>query len=164
MLMPDSSQFHATYSQIAGQPTPTYTPAATSVSDVSVVQPQSDPTPEGMTGMGTTESILSSVALMDPPLVLVTQTAPLVTPTQTAIASESQGRHTGSLPPPQSAIETTEQTRTVSPALPVSEGPTGSPVQPQPSPESSPDDALDQFIVAHRTPVAGSSASPSSDP
>jgi hypothetical protein len=114
--------------------------------------------------MGTTKSISSSIALTDPPLVPVTQTAPLVTTTQTAIASESHGRHTGSLPPPQSATETAKQTRTISPAFLVFEGPIGSPVQPQPSPESSPDDALDQFIVARRTPVAGSSASPSSDP
>jgi hypothetical protein len=91
--------------------------------------------------MGTTKSISSSIALTDPPLVPVTQTAPLVTTTQTAIASESHGRHTGSLPPPQSATETAKQTRTISPAFLVFEGPIGSPVQPQPSPESSPDDA-----------------------
>jgi hypothetical protein len=161
MLMPDSSQFHATYSQIIGQPTLTYTPAATLVLDVSAAQPQSDPAPEGLTGTSTTESIPSSVASTDPPLVPVTQTAPLVIHTQTATASESQGRHTGSLPPPQSATETTEQTQTVSPALLVSEAPTSSLVQPQPSPESSLDDAPNQFIVAHRTPMAGSSASPS---
>jgi hypothetical protein len=77
---------------------------------VSAAQPQSDPAPEGMTGTSTTESIPSSVASTDPPLVPVTQTAPLVTPTQTATASESQGQHTGSLPPPQSTTETTEQT------------------------------------------------------
>jgi hypothetical protein len=108
--MSDLSQFHATYSQITGQPTPTYTLAATSVLDVSAAQPQSDLAPEGMIGMSTTESIPSSIASMDPPLVPVTQTALLVTPTQTATASESQGRHTGSLPPPQLATETTEQT------------------------------------------------------
>jgi hypothetical protein len=32
--MLDTSQFHATYSQIIGQPTPTYSTADTSVSDV----------------------------------------------------------------------------------------------------------------------------------
>jgi hypothetical protein len=111
MLIPNLSQFHATYSQITGRPTPTYTPAATSVSDLLAAQPQSDPAPEGMTGTSTTESIPSSVASTDPTLFPITQTAPLVTPTQTALALESQGRHTGSLPPPQSATKTTEQTR-----------------------------------------------------
>jgi hypothetical protein len=81
MLMLDSSQFHATYSQITGQPTPTYTLAATSVLDVLAAQTQLDPAPEGMTGTGTTESIPSFVALTDPPLVPVIQIVPLVTPT-----------------------------------------------------------------------------------
>jgi hypothetical protein len=45
--------------------------------------------PEGVTGMGSTESIPSFVASTDPPLVPVTQTKPLVTTTQTAIALES---------------------------------------------------------------------------
>jgi hypothetical protein len=164
LLLPGSSQFHASYSQITGQPTPTYTTVATSVSDVSIAQPQPALAPKGVIGTGTTESIPSSVASTNPPLVPVTQTMPLVTTTKTATASESQGQHTGPLPPPQSATETAEQTRTALPTLPVSEGPTGSTVQPQPSPKSSPDDAPDQFIVAHRTPVAGSSTPPSSDP
>jgi hypothetical protein len=91
LLLPGSSQFHASYSQITGQLTLTYTTTATSVLDVSAAQPQPDPAlaPEGVTGMGTTESIPSSVALTDPPLVPVTQTAPLVTTTQNATASES---------------------------------------------------------------------------
>jgi hypothetical protein len=83
LLLPGLSQFHASYSQITRQPTLSYTIAATSVSDVSAVQQQPDPAPapEGMIRMGTTESILSSVASTDPPLVPVTQTAPLVTTT-----------------------------------------------------------------------------------
>jgi hypothetical protein len=102
MLLPGSSQFHASYSQITGQSTLTYTTAATSVSDMSAAQPQPAPAlaPERVTGMGTTESIPSTVASTDPPLVPVTQTAPLVITTQTAIASELQGQPTGPLPPP----------------------------------------------------------------
>jgi hypothetical protein len=163
--MPDTSQFHATYSQITGQPTPTYSTVDTSVSNVSAPQPTPvlALAPEGMTGTDTTESIPSSVASIDPLLVPVTQTEPLVTTTQTPTASGSQGQPIGPLPPPQSDTTTAEHTRTASPTLPASEGPTGSAAQPQPSPESSPDDAPDQFIVAHRTPMAGSSASPSSD-
>jgi hypothetical protein len=115
-------------------------------------------------GIGTTESIPSSVALTDPLLVPVTQTEPLVTTTQIPTASGSQGHPISPLPPPQSDIKIAEQTQTASPTLPASEGPTGSVAQPQPSPKGSPDDALDQFIVAHRTPMAGSSTSPSSDP
>jgi hypothetical protein len=70
--------------------------------------------------------------------------------TQIPTASRSQGQPISSLPPPQSDTETAEQTQIASPT--------------HPAPESSPDDAPDQFIVAHRTPVAGSSASSSSDP
>jgi hypothetical protein len=164
--MPNTSQFHATYSQITGQPTPTYPTANTSVSDVSAPPPAPVPAsaPEGVTGTGTTESIPSSVASTDPLLVPVTQTEPLMTTTQIHTASGSQGQPIGPLPPPQSDTETTEQTWTASPTLLASEGPTGSATQPQPSPKSSPDDAPDQFIVAHRTPMAGSSASPSFDP
>jgi hypothetical protein len=83
LLMPDSSQFHATYSQITGQPTPTYSTADTSVSDVSAPQPApvTASAPEGVTGTGTTESIPSSVASTDPLLAPVTQTEPLVTTT-----------------------------------------------------------------------------------
>jgi hypothetical protein len=77
---------------------------------VLAVQPQPDLAlaSEDVTGTGTTESIPSSVASTDPPLVPVTQTAPLVTTTQTATALESQGQHTGPLPPSQSATETAE--------------------------------------------------------
>jgi hypothetical protein len=91
LLLPGSSQFHASYSQITGQPTPTYTTEDTSISDMLAAQPQPTPAlaPEGVTGTGSTESILSSVASTDPPLVPVTQTKPLVTTTQIAIASES---------------------------------------------------------------------------
>jgi hypothetical protein len=72
--MPDSSQFHATYSQITGQPTPTYSTTDTLVSDVSALQPALVPAlaPEGVTGTGTTESIPSSVASTDPLLAPVT--------------------------------------------------------------------------------------------
>jgi hypothetical protein len=72
--MPDTSQFHATYSQITGQPTPTYSIADTSVSDVSAPQPAPvlALAPEGVTGIGTTESIPSSVASTDPLLVPIT--------------------------------------------------------------------------------------------
>jgi hypothetical protein len=150
--MIDTSQFHATYSQITEQPTPTYSTTDTSVSDVSAPQPAPvlALAPKGVTGTCTTESIPSSVASMDPLLVPVTQTEPLVTTTQIPIASGSHGQPIGPLPPPQSDTETAEQTRTASPTLLASEGPTGSAAQPQPSPESSPYDALDQFIVAHR--------------
>jgi hypothetical protein len=74
MLLPGSSQFHASYSQITGQPTPSYSIAATSVSDVSAAQPQLALAlaPKGVTGMGTTESIPSFVASTDPPLVPIT--------------------------------------------------------------------------------------------
>jgi hypothetical protein len=163
--MPDTSQFHATYSQITEQPTPTYSTADTSVSDVSAPQPALVPAsaPEGVTGTSTTESILSSVASTDPLLVPVTQTKPLVTTTQIPTALGSLGQPISPLPPPQSDTATAEQTQTASPTLPASEGPIGSAAQPQPSPESSPDDAPDQFIVAHCTPVVGSSTSPSSD-
>jgi hypothetical protein len=58
---------------------------------------------------------------------------------------------------------TAEQTQSTSPTLLASEGPTGFTAQPQPSPKSSLDDALDHFIVAHRTPMAGLSASLSFD-
>jgi hypothetical protein len=73
-----------------GQPTSSYTIAATSVSDVSAAQLQPDPAlaSESVIGTDTTESIPSSIASTDPPLVPVTQTAPLVTTTQTATASE----------------------------------------------------------------------------
>jgi hypothetical protein len=87
-----------------------------------------------------------------------------VTTTQIPTTSGSQGQPIGPLPPPQSDTEIAKQTRTASPTLPAYKGPIGSAAQPQPSPESSPDDALDQFIVSHRTLVVGSSASPSSDP
>jgi hypothetical protein len=116
-----------------------------------------------VTGTDTTESIPSSVASTDPLLVPVTQNKALVTTTQTPTTLGSQGQPIGPLPPPQSDTAIAEQTRTASPTLPASEGPTGFVDQPQPSPESSLDDALDQFIIAHRTPMAGSSASPSSD-
>jgi hypothetical protein len=74
LLVPDTSQFHATYSHITGQPTPTYSTADTSVSDVSAPQPAPVPasTPEGVTGTGTTESMSSSVASTDPLLVPIT--------------------------------------------------------------------------------------------
>jgi hypothetical protein len=135
------------------------------VSDVSAPQPALVlvSAPEGVTGTDTTESIPSSVASMDPLLVRVTQTEPLVTSTQIPTALGSQGQPIGPLPPPQSNTATVQQTRTASPTLPASEGLTGSAAQPQPSPESSPDGAPDQFIVAHRTPMADSSASPSSN-
>jgi hypothetical protein len=89
--MLDTSQFHATYSQITGQPTPTYSTADTSTSDVSAPQPAPVPAsaPEGVTGTGTTKSIPSSVASTDPLLVPVTQTEPLVTSTQIPTASGS---------------------------------------------------------------------------
>jgi hypothetical protein len=91
--MPNTSQFHATYSQITGQPTPTYSTADTLVSDVSAPQPAPVPAsaPEGVIGTDTTESIPSSIASTDPLLVLVTQTEPLVTTTQIPTASGSQG-------------------------------------------------------------------------
>jgi hypothetical protein len=100
--MPDTSQFHATYSQITGQPTPTYSTADTSVSDVSAQQPAPVPSlaPEGVTETSTTESIPSSIASMDPLLVPITQTEPLVTTTQTPTALGSQGQPIGPLPPP----------------------------------------------------------------
>jgi hypothetical protein len=166
LLLLGSSQFHASYSQIIGQPTPTYTTKATSISDVLAAQPQPAPTlaPEGVIGTGSTESIPSSVASTDPPLVPVTHTKSLVTTTQTATASESQGQPIGPLPPPQPAIETAEQTRTTLPTGSPSEGPTGSTAQPQPSLATSPDDDAAQFVVSHRTPVASSSTPPSSDP
>jgi hypothetical protein len=102
--MPDTSQLHATYNQITGQPTLTYSIADTSVSDVSAPQPAPVPAsaPEGVTGTATTESILSSVASTDPLLVPVTQTEPLVTTTQIPTALGSQGQPIGPLPPPQS--------------------------------------------------------------
>jgi hypothetical protein len=89
--MPDTSQFHATYSQITGQPTSTYSTADTSVSDMSAPQLALVLVlaPEGVTGTGTTESIPSSVASTDPLLVPVTQTEPLVTTTQIPSASGS---------------------------------------------------------------------------
>jgi hypothetical protein len=91
LLMPDTSQFHATYSQIIGQPTPTYSIADTLVSDVSAPQPAPvlASAPKGVIGTGTTESIPSSVALTDPLLVPVTQTEPLVTTTQIPTTSGS---------------------------------------------------------------------------
>jgi hypothetical protein len=102
LLMPDTSQFHATYSQITGQPTPTYSTADTSVSDVSAPQLAQvlASAPEGVIGTCTTESIPLSVASMDPLLVPVTQTEPLVTTTQIPTASGSQGQPIGPLPPP----------------------------------------------------------------
>jgi hypothetical protein len=100
LLMPGSSQFHATYSQITRQPTPTYSTADTSVSDVSAPQPALVPAsaPEGVTRIGTTESIPSSIASMDPLMAPVTQTEPLVTTTQILTASGSQGQPIGPLP------------------------------------------------------------------
>jgi hypothetical protein len=108
--MPNTSQFHATYSQIIGQPTPTYSTADTSVSDVSAPQPALvlGSAPEGVTGAGTTESIPSSVASTNPLLVPITQTEPLVTTTQNPTASGSQGQPIGPLPPPQSDTEIAE--------------------------------------------------------
>jgi hypothetical protein len=97
LLMPDTSQFHATYSQITGQPTPTYSTADTSVSDVSAPQ---------------LAQVLASAP--DPLLVPVTQTEPLVTTTQIPTASGSQGQPIGPLPPPQLDTETAEQTRIAS--------------------------------------------------
>jgi hypothetical protein len=162
LLLSGSSQFHATYSQITGQPTLTYSTTDTSVSDVSAAPPALvlAPAPEGVTGTGITELIPSSVASTDPLLVPATQTEPLVTTTQITTALESQGQPIGPLPPSQPDTETAEQTRTTLPTLPSSEGPTGSTAQPQPSPKSSPDDVLDQFIVAHRSPGTGSSVPP----
>jgi hypothetical protein len=89
--MPNTSQFHATYSQITGQPTPTYSIADTSVSDMSAPQPALVPAsaPEGVTWTGTTESIPSSVASTDPLLVPITRTEPLATSTQIPTASGS---------------------------------------------------------------------------
>jgi hypothetical protein len=88
LLMPDTSQFHATYSQITGQPTLTY-----STVDTSVLTPHPALVPalapEGVTGTGTTESIPSSIASMDPLLVPVTQTESLATSTQIPTASGS---------------------------------------------------------------------------
>jgi hypothetical protein len=100
--MPDTSQFHATYSQITGQPTSIYSTADTSVSDVSAPQLALvlASAPEGVTGTCTTESIPLSVASTDPLLVPVTQTEPLVTTTQIPTASGSQGQPIGPLPPP----------------------------------------------------------------
>jgi hypothetical protein len=91
LLMPDTSQLHATYSQITGQPTPTYSIADTSVLDVLAPQPAPVPAsaPEGVTRTGTTESIPSSVASTAQLLVPVTQTEPLVTTTQIPTTSES---------------------------------------------------------------------------
>jgi hypothetical protein len=130
--MPDTSQFHATYSQITGQPTPTYSIADTSVSDVSAPHLAPVPTsaPEGVIGTGTTKSIMSYVASTDPLLVPVTQTEPMVTTTQIPTASGSQGQPISPLPPPQSDTKIAEQTRTASPTLLASGGLTGSVAQP----------------------------------
>jgi hypothetical protein len=111
--MPNTSQFHATYSQITGQPTPTYPTADTSVSDVSAPPPAPVPAsaPEGVTWIGTTESIPSSVASTDPLLVPITQTEPLMTTTQIPTTLGSQEQPISPLPPPQSDTETAEQDR-----------------------------------------------------
>jgi hypothetical protein len=102
---------------------------------------------------------------MDLVQVPITKTEALVTPTQTATALESQGPSTSLAPTTEAATETAEQTRIASPTVSLSEGPTGSMAQPQPSPATSPDDDATKFVVSHRTPMAGSSAPPpSTDP
>jgi hypothetical protein len=55
--------FHATYSELTGQPTPSQTTALTMTSEVSALETTVAP----VTGTGTTEMIPSSVASTEPP-------------------------------------------------------------------------------------------------
>jgi hypothetical protein len=94
---PFSIDLSASYSELTGQPTPSHTIVLTT-SEMSASEIVAPP----VTGTGTTETVPSSVASTDPPMVgtlqaQVIETAALVATTSSAPAPELQ-THTASLP------------------------------------------------------------------
>jgi hypothetical protein len=128
--------FSATYSELTGQPTPSHTTFATS-SGLSASEAAVPP----VTGMGTTETVPSSVASTDPPAIgslqaQVTETAPLVA--------------TSSVPVPAAQTQTASQPRASSDG--------------QPDSSDSEGDTL-HFVITPRTSAPDTTPSvPSSDP
>jgi hypothetical protein len=94
---PFSTDLSASYSELTGQPTPSHTTVLTT-SEMSASETVAPP----VTGTGTTETVPSSVASTDPPMVgtlqaQVIETAALVATTSSAPAPELQTQ-TASLP------------------------------------------------------------------
>jgi hypothetical protein len=136
------SAFHATNSELTGQPTPSQTTALTTTSEVLALETVVAP----VIGIETTETIPSSIASTEPP-----QTGTLQAPaTETDTRVGTTQLHTTS--------EAGDTTQIASPLASQSQGQTGFAAQPDLSLD---DGDAAQFIVSHRL---NSSATPSIDP